>query len=620
MKIKKSSTKILAISLVLCLISMIGAMVVQTSGGDVTVKDLRWETPSGHMMSALLFVPKNATKETPAPAIVTSHGWFNNREMQDMNYVEYARRGYVVISIDMYGHGNSDAVKPEEWAIRGTGMYDAVELIADLPYVDKDRIGVTGHSNGARASNWSVLEDNKRTDPLIAAVLLVANDAMYTNDPHEPLYWLFRNDAQQYANVYGTRDVGIVAAQYDEFFFRSNKAEGGYTLPREYIDTKDAQSFLNFGVDPNTVAEKRTSYTIYESEVDGVMASRVIYNPHQTHAWNTISASVAKSSLSFFEHALGAPNPIDPSKQVWQYKEFFTLLGLVGFVMFIVSFTKWLLQTAPFASLKSEQESVLLPAPKGAGIVWFWCGLAVTALVSGFSYVKLFHVTNKMWRPFFEQQPTFFVGVWSAVLGLVTILIMVLSYIFYHKKQGKNASSMGISIGFKPLLKTIAMALIVVCGAFLLVFFADYFFKTDFRFWVIAIKAFTPDKVGIALKYLPFFLIFYIANAMAINGFNNVAIFKKEWMNTALMAVFNGLGPLVIVAIQYITFHANGEAHFANISNIIGIWLFPIVVILPVAAIVSKKIFRETHNPYLAGIINAIVVTLMTCSNTLTQI
>ena len=95
---KKRTAKFwLCIALVICLISCIGASVVQTNFGKVTIKDLRFETSSGHQMSALLLIPDNATAENPAPAIVCSHGWYNNREMQDLNYVEYARRGFVVI-------------------------------------------------------------------------------------------------------------------------------------------------------------------------------------------------------------------------------------------------------------------------------------------------------------------------------------------------------------------------------------------------------------------------------------------------------------------------------------------------------------------------------------------
>ena len=114
MNSKRSPRYWLAVALILCVVSVLGASFVQSSGYKVTVRDMRWETPSGKYMSALLFIPENATVDNPAPAIVTSHGWFNNREMQDMNFVEYSRRGYVVLSIDMYGHGNSEVLYTPE--------------------------------------------------------------------------------------------------------------------------------------------------------------------------------------------------------------------------------------------------------------------------------------------------------------------------------------------------------------------------------------------------------------------------------------------------------------------------------------------------------------------------
>lgn len=617
---KKKNLRILAISLILCLISMIGASQIQTSGGNVEVKDLRWETPSGHLMSALLFIPENATKDTPAPAIVTSHGWYNNREMQDLNFVEYSRRGYVVMSIDMYGHGNSDAVAPTEWPKRGTGMYDAVELMSSLPYVDKSRIAVTGHSNGARAANWSVKEDNLKEDDeqLISAVLLVANDAMYTTNPMEPLYWSIRSDNPEYTNNYGSRDVGIIAAQYDEFFFRSKLEDGGHTVPRDYIKTDYAQSFLNFGVDPNVEGETRSSDTIYKQKINGETASRVIYNPAQIHPWNHFSSKCVSYGIEFFEDAFGAPEPIKASNQIWQFKVIFNLIGLIGFGMFIVSFTKVMLYTETFSSLKSSKKATIGPAPEGKGKVWFFGGLILTALISGFSYIKLFNWTQSHRPDFFPQSPVFFIGVWSAVVGIAVILITILSYRFFNKEQGMNLRDSGVIISFKTLLKTIGLALLVVVASFGLVFIADYFFKTDFRIWVIAVKAFTPDKILIALKYLPFFLVFYIANSVAVNSFNYIAIGKKEWINTALLALFNGISGIVIIAIQYITFFRSGDVFFTSVSNIAGIWLFPIVIILPVAAIISRKIYRETRNPYLPGIINATIVTVIMCTNTLT--
>ena len=55
-------------------------------------------------------------------------------------------------------------------------------------------------------------------------------------------------------------------------------------------------------------------------------------------------------------------------------------------------------------------------------------------------------------------------------------------------------------------------------------------------------------------------------------------------------------------------------------GSIIGIWLYPVIVVLAVAAVVSRKLYRATKNPYLAGIIMATLVAIMSCTNTLTQL
>lgn len=620
MESKRKSVKLLVISLILCLISMVGASFVQTSGWKVTIKDLRWETPSGYTMSALLLIPENATKDNPAPAIVTSHGWYNNREMQDLNYVEYSRRGYVVMSIDMYGHGNSDVVSPAEWSNRGTGMYDAVELIANLPYVDKGKIGVTGHSNGARAANWSILEDNKKdpADQLISSVLLVANDAMYTNDPGEPLYWSMRSNDQEYTNNYGTRDVGIIAAMYDEFFFRSIATDGSVTPPREFIHTELAQSFLYFGTDPKQTGEVRVQDRIYKQDVDGTQVSRVIYTPNQIHPWNHLSANVVASSLEFFQDSLGAPTVKEPSNQLWQFKTMFNLVGLVGFFLFLVSFTKVMLYTKAFESLRSKERVNPAPAPVGKGIVWFWGGLIISALISGYSYLKLFNWASTKRPDFFPQAPVFYIGVWSLVMGIVTLAILYVTYRFYLKRIGFSLANTGVKMKWKSFYKTILLSFIVTVAAFSLVFVADYFFKTDFRYWVIAVKAFTPDKIILALKYAPFLLAFYVANSIAVNSFNFFSG-NRKWMNITILAIFNGLSAAVIIAIQYTAFFVTGHYYFTSVSPIVGIWLFPIVIIIPLAALITRSIYKETNNPYLGGIIYALVVTVMMVTNTLTQ-
>jgi pimeloyl-ACP methyl ester carboxylesterase len=596
----------LALSLVLMLLSGIVASLVQTGGGSITVKDMRWETPSGQMMSALMYKPNSVNEDNKAPAIIVSHGWWNNREMQDANYVELARRGFVVVSIDMYGHGNSSYLRNDQLTLGGTGMYDVVKLVADLPYVDQDQIGISGHSNGARAANFSVALDNEADAQLIAAVFLVDNDPVYT-------------DADgAYANVYGARSVGLVADQYDEFFFRSYSPEGAVlTPPREYIGTPNAQSFLNFGIDPAD-GDERTAGEFYTE--DG--ATRVVYTPAETHPWGTISKTTVASQIEFWDEVFETPTPISSGAQVWQVKEIFTALGLIGFGIFLVAFTRALLGTRAFAGLKNEVPAELASNSR-KGLAWFWGGLVVSMLFSGVSYVWLSQqpviqgIAFNAVPTIFTQGAVFFIALWAAINGLAAIVIMLVSYLAFGRKNGVNLREAGVFPGWKKFFHGIGLGAVVVAAAFGIVFVLDYFFKTDFRFWVVAVKAFDADKLWIALLYVPFFLVYFLANSAAINGFNRFTLKGKEWLNTLVLALANAAAPIVLVVAQYVTFFVTGFT-IPGFSGISSIWLFPVILILAVTAVISRKIYRATGNPYIGGFINAAVVTIISVTNTLT--
>src|SRR5438445_12324984 len=83
------------------------AHLTQTAGG-ITIQDVRFKGAKGNTMSALLYIPPNATPQIPAPGILAVHGYINSRETQDGFVIEFARRGYVVLALDQTGHGYSD--------------------------------------------------------------------------------------------------------------------------------------------------------------------------------------------------------------------------------------------------------------------------------------------------------------------------------------------------------------------------------------------------------------------------------------------------------------------------------------------------------------------------------
>jgi hypothetical protein len=75
----------------------------------------------------------------------------------------------------------------------------------------------------------------------------------------------------------------------------------------------------------------------------------------------------------------------------------------------------------------------------------------------------------------------------------------------------------------------------------------------------------------------------------------------------------------VLVIAQYWTFFVTGDL-IPGFAGIFGIWLFPVIVILAAAAVISRKIYRATNNPYLGGFIIASVVTVISVTNTLTVV
>ncbi|MCI9551267.1 MAG: alpha/beta hydrolase [Oscillospiraceae bacterium] len=601
-KTKKTAQIILCISLALMLLCGIVVNAVQTSGGKVAMRELTIETDSGYTMSAYLLVPKTATAENPAPAIVTSHGYLNNKEMTDANYVELARRGFVVLAIDQPDHGDSD-VTPDFFILAPDGVYQGVLALSRMPFVDTSRIGVTGHSMGSWSVNAAIQADNLNETPLIAAALIHCNDPLY-------------QDADgNFANPYGSRDVAVISAIYDEFFGTSVSADGQPLSSPYFMETATAQTFLNFGRNP-AESEVREAYTEYREDVDGKETLRIVYRPPIIHPWSHFSARSESYICDFFSKTLSAPNPIDPNNQVWQWKEAFNFVGVIGFVLFLCSFTTLLVFTPTFACLRADETVKPMPVKDKTGKLWFWLSLAAGSVFGSLVYLTLVNMGNSM---AVAQGEAMGLGLWSTACGLFTILSMAVYYFVYGKKNGLDLAERGVKMPLKKLGLSVLLALIVVTVGYGLVFVEDYFFLADFRLWTLAIKAFELP----ILRYLPYvllFLTYYIAISVATNCFNYNDIGGKA--NGVICALFAALPAVVLPAIQYGTYYSTNHMMWFQRTMadpnypMYVLWLFPIILILFGSTLVTRVIYKHTKNPYIAGIINALIVGLLTITNT----
>ena len=604
---KKTVSILLCIAIILMIVSMVGSSLVQSSGGKVNVQTVSWETSLGTKMSGLLLVPKGVSPEAPAPGVVVCHGFYNNKEMQDAYYVELARRGFVVLAIDMMSHGESDNVTDVGGVVMSVN--EAVNYIGGISYVDASRIGIEGHSLGSASCNVAAQIDAMFETPRIAAIVFNSADPTYRDEA-----------TNTYVNIYGNRSAAIIASQYDEFNFYTTDKTGALHLAPDFIYSDEAQSFLNFGADPEGLAFKEAN-TIYSENMNGKEAYRAVYTPAIIHAWSHFSAASVYAVIEFFDRSLGSPVSIPASNQIWQYKEALNFLGLIGFALFILSFTLFMVYTPLFADLRRE-ESVYRPMTKEKS-VWFWGMTAANVAFAAVTYLPICVglQSGAYNRVYAAQNTVFAVCAWAAVCGLFALALLCVYTFAYGKKNDVSLREMGVTMNLPVLGKTVLLALISIIVSYAWVYLATALFHVDFRIWVLAARYITADKLLMSLfPYALLLLVYFIPSAIMNTCFGN---FREkdgfDW-NDVLSAVISALPALILLGIQYSAYIGGGHLAFDSASGraLMLLWLIPLVGILPASVIISRKIYKATKNPYLPAIINAVIVAVMSCANSCT--
>lgn len=617
------------ISLFLCIFGGFLANLAQTDMGNVTKKILQFETDSGHTLSAEMLVPDTATEDNPAPAIVWAHGGNTNKERSDNFQIEWARRGFVVISFDLYGHGESEVLNDTEWFENGRGLYDTVLYATTIPYIDADRIAVSGHSRGGNTIHESILIDNESDTPLIKAVLYVGRDAVY-RDNETASFGYFpgkTNTAQQaekggtgeYFNYYGNRDVGIIADLYDDYSFKETDEATGTMKPNpEYLSSNNAKSFLNFGITPDDTTADGVEGQWYEQEINEKTARRIIYTPFSTHGAAVFTPASCTDAVDFMTTVFDMPTELSNNSHIYPLKTIGTLMGFVGFFIFVTYMALLLTQYEPFTSAGSVENAVMRQAnTHPAGKKWLWGCLIANTIFPIVSAIVLFYFkVDKVVNGIFMQSMPLFYGVWGTVNAAFVILTTVIWYQCYAKKQEISLDSIDMKTSLSRLGKTIAAALIVTGLAFVLLFFVHFVFKTDFRIWYWAIRPFNARRLAEALKYLPFFIVAYVTASVFINCLNyNTSFGKTPRRNIWFLSVLNILPPFILAALGYGYFFITGVNGFYGTNNQISDWMLIPLVPMFVTPFITRAIYKKTKNPYLGGLINAVVITIMTCVN-----
>ncbi len=442
--------------LLVIVVSSFAASLVQNSFFSVDVSRVTIETGRENgELSGYLYLPNSVDADNPAPAVVVTHGYLNNKEMQEISAIELSRRGYVVLAIDMYDHGDSTWDTPAQFNFYVYSLYDAVQWLYDQEYVLKDAagngmIGVSGHSMGGFSSECAAILDefDYYTSGIrkIATVLAVGADYRYTPfaDP---------------TSYFQTRSVGMIAAHYDQFFFDNPSVS-------ETVIYKD---FTMDSVGLEFVGQTSSAVAGYYYLVDG--GQRVIYTPDETHPQNTWSLESGEYTIEFFENAfsyqlnLAGLDTLEEygiqtgsTSQIWWLKEGFTLISLVALIALIFPVFS-LVTSLPVFKKVYPNEVALTPEYKPNKSL-------TNAYEKGIWLVLGFLLTTFLIKAFMDRTTSVLnvIAKFSWAFIVLAVLAIAVAWIFAIVKKADNESPLK-----KLALKTtfFGAGLIVVSAAYI---------------------------------------------------------------------------------------------------------------------------------------------------------
>lgn len=559
----------LGIGLILALGGGLLASWIQAGEGTVTVNEVKFYGTYSGIYDAYLFVPKTLTTGRTAPAILAIHGYNNSKEYMNNTALELARRGYVVLSMDLDKHGLSGSSRVPKVALNAYGALDGLRYLRSLDVVDLNNVGLIGMSMGGYAIEGAA---QAIPDGYKSLFFMDSSPSVIEKDRNVAISWGLGSEVPQ---PFGAKNGSQVQ-----------------NMPA---------AMAAFGTDKPIIPGQ-----VYGSIADGT--ARVLYTHFGDHPYSTDDPVSIGNAVRWFGMTLSgaAGAGLLPENQIWQQKLVGTSIGLVGLVIFMIALGALLLRAPYFASLNEKT-----PEYKGFNGAAWWIGAAFTAFLGPLTLYDLFLFFFQKNYFHLEGITTGFIG-WMLVLGLISIAVLVGGYFAFGRKN--NGLSMGLTwegagIEWGKIGRSFLLALIVVVLGYLVLSLVNSWLLVDFRFWIVTLKVASSQQFLMMLAYIIPALIYYIPLSASLHGSlrpnNGMASVAFESIVNVLILVV-GIG--CVLAYFYIPLEFFGAPATFGPGGLGLINGLALIVLLPIVAVVSTFFFRKTGHVYLGAFINAMFI------------
>ncbi len=582
----KKTTKVFLINLVLLLLVSILNWGVVSGWGNVKIQRLTLIGDDGLSNSALMYIPKNATNDTPAPGIMMYHGGSGNGRNHEAWAMEYARRGYVVIAVDNLGSGNSEYNGRDRYAI--CDLF--TRYLYDCPIVDNTKIILSGHSIGGDFTQ----EMGLRFQPALTIVSDGGGKEFNTERQLEHAYLV----------VAGTADKACPEGKYED------------TISKQ---------FANDGVLAR--GETVEQNVVYGSIEEG-NAHKFVRIKDQIHEGVFVNSKHIAAILDFSQQIVSPVKYIDAENQVWFWKDALGLIGMFVFVAFMLNLALMLIDQMPvLAELKQ-------PLPRNVGLRGV--GLAISIVMAlvfplivlytgGFGLINALGGARNLADTVFRVRFAHYAVVIVAELNLFGLLMFFLYMATDGRKAHANLRDLGLTAEGKTKIqwsmvgKAFLVAAFSVFTGFTYMKMQDDILGTDFYCLFFGFKDIELKKF---VYYIPYLLIWIPSFAIAAVGMNverRLPSTGNEKLDDVIAVLFNGLLATASITVMVIIENAvqihMGSTQGAALPNwgtdITRIWGMPVGMFL--AGTGNTYAYRKTGNIWLGAFLMGIICCLAAC-------
>ena len=524
-----------------------------TDFGRVTSSAVKIETDQG-MLSGLLYRPVDSGSEK-FPAIVVAHGISESAQILSGFGLELSRVGFVVLCLDLPGHGGSDGSISQGQQDPALGIDVAVNYLSNLPYVDSTQIGLVAHSLGAgavRAANTKL--SNVQSSVLIGGGLGAAAIG------------------EEYGSLNATfpKNVLLIVGEYDVLFNITQ------------LITKDLLGF--FGT--SGVIRQDVLYGDFTAQT-----ARKLVVPQTTHLFESLDPVAIQQTTVWMQQTLKTKQDYEIQfGLIYQYREIaqaVSVLALVGLILFAFY---------PVAALPKEKPKIQDQGVYGSHwkirLVWFALNLILffPLIAIGFviGFPPLVFGSSIAW--------------WLLLLALIGLAVFGMVHLrSIHRK---------VSIA-DTIRQNLPSARILVVGVIL--FLVLVAVTSCLQFLGLNLKIVAPifqefasiRRVLVFLAFLPFFLPFFFVQQLYLVSSDFLKSGKMDYVKAVLISVSPFILFLGVNFLPKVFFDFWVIPSFGGFLIEI-LWL--LIPIFMLATFCSLYFFRQTGNLALGTIFNTLLL------------